>query len=297
MYVLVSHYKRALKYNRYFSKSDQSSSSTHTLTRFAALVRLELHMTKPVRSVTTRFSSRVQNYTQYRPSYPQSAIQWIVDRYQLGAHTQVADIGSGTGIFTQALMKAGLQVMAIEPNLDMRLESDRLHANNALYSSHEGTAERTMLEDNSVDVIAAAQAGHWFDVEKSKCEFQRVLKPNGVLALVWNRRERHSDFQAAYENVLEKLPEYNKVKHSNLDDQHIAAFFTGKMERKCFANSQEFDLASFKGRVFSSSYTPGPEDSGYEAFNQRLEALFSDYSVGDKVRFTYTTEVYSGYME
>lgn len=255
------------------------------------------YMTKPDISSTTRFSNRVQNYTRYRPSYPADAIQWIVSQYQLGPQSVVADIGSGTGIFTQLLMQAGLQVCAVEPNLEMRLESDRLHSTNPLYSSLSGTAEATLLGDNSVDVVAAAQAGHWFDLEKSKREFQRILRPGGVLVLVWNRRMHSSPFQTEYEQVLNSLPEYAKVNHNNLDDGQIAKLFTGHMERRTFANSQQFDQLRFRGRVFSSSYTPSEDDSEYEAFSRKIDAVFSTHSDNGTVSFAYTTQVYSGILE
>jgi len=254
-------------------------------------------MTESDTYATTRFSDRVQNYTRYRPSYPRSAIQWIVDQYSLDSDSRVIDVGSGTGIFTQALMAMGLRVIAVEPNLEMRLESDRRHKNNPLYSSQDGTAESTQLETNCVDVVTAAQAGHWFDIEKSKREFQRILRPKGVLAMVWNRREHTSDFQSAYEAVLSSLPEYAKVHHRNLDDAKITGFFADNMQRKAFANSQEFDLAGFRGRVFSSSYTPNSEDHEYETFSRRINELFSEHASDGRLSFAYTTEVYSGRME
>ncbi len=248
-------------------------------------------------SSTSRFSDRVQNYTQYRPSYPVSAIQWIVDQYQLSSKTQVADIGSGTGIFTQLLMDAGMQVTAVEPNLEMRLESDRLHSTNPLYSSVAGTSESTLLEDNSVDMVTAAQAGHWFDLDKSKSEFQRILRPKGVLVFIWNRRMRHSPFQSAYESVLNTLPEYAKVNHTNVDDTQLATLFSGQMVRKTFANGQEFDRESFRGRVFSSSYTPNPDDAVYDAFSQKIDQLFDVYSKNAKVTFLYDTQIYAGHVD
>jgi len=215
----------------------------------------------------------------------------------LGPQTRVADVGSGTGIFTRLLMDAGLRVNAIEPNAQMRHESDRSHSTNPLYSSIAGTAEATLLEDNSVDVVTAAQAGHWFDFAKSKREFQRILRPGGVLVLIWNRRMSVSSFQSAYENLLNTLPEYAQVNHSNLDDLQIAHFFTGSMERKSFANSQAFDRLSFRGRGFSSSYTPSSADAEYERFSRKLDELFSAYSSNGTVLFEYTTELYAGRMQ
>lgn len=248
-------------------------------------------------SNTQRFSDRVTNYTNFRPSYPTAVIDWLVKQYRLSSKSNVADIGAGTGIFSQVLMRAGLSVTAVEPNDEMRHESDRQHLQNPLYSSQAGTAEATHLATESIDLIAAAQAFHWFDQIKTKAEFQRILRPNGVLALVWNKRDSASAFQAEYDRVLQTLPEYEKVKHSRVQDDDIATFFGGPFDVQSFPNSQDFDLAGFKGRVFSSSYTPAPDDSEYVAFNQLIEDLYKQFSVNDKISLTYQTQLYSGVMK
>jgi len=191
-------------------------------------------------------------------------------------------------------MDAGIRVTAVEPNLQMRLESDRQHAANPLYSSVNGTAESTHLDANSVDMITAAQAAHWFDLKKSTREFARILRSGGVLVLIWNRRMRNSPFQTAYERLLNTLPEYAQVNHANLDDAQLASLFNGDMQRINFANSQAFDQASFRGRVFSSSYTPNPDDLVYEEFSRKIDELFSVHSTSAKVTFSYTTQIYAG---
>jgi len=257
-------------------------------------------MSKPGPSSTTRFSDRVDNYTKYRPSYPRSVIDWISNKYHINPLSQVADIGSGTGIFTQLLMDAGWRVCAVEPNLEMRKASEQLHGANALYSSLDGTAEATNLADNSVDMITAAQAGHWFNLDKARHEFIRILRPGGVLVLIWNRRTSSSPFQMAYERLLQTLPEYSLVNHHHLGDNQLAKLFAGTMEKRGFENRQVFDQAGFRGRVFSSSYTPGPQDTEYEKFSQQINDLFANYATRASdatqasVSFDYSTQVYSG---
>ena len=49
-----------------------------------------------------------------------------------------------------------------------------------------GRAEPIPLDDASVDAVFAAQAFHWFDDDRAIPEIARVLRPGGVLALVWN---------------------------------------------------------------------------------------------------------------
>ncbi|MFK7996842.1 MAG: class I SAM-dependent methyltransferase [Granulosicoccus sp.] len=248
-------------------------------------------------SPTERFSDRVRNYALYRPSYPQAAIEWLVAEYHLGEATRIADVGSGTGIFSSLLLSNGLSVVAVEPNDEMRQESDRVHLQNSLYSSVSGRAEETFLASDSMDVIVAAQAFHWFNSVKSKKEFLRVLSPGGVLVLVWNKREKKSQFQSEYEGVLGTLPEYSKVTHTRLSDTDISDFFSDDMKHSKFPNSQEFDYEGFRGRVFSSSYTPNENEECYREFSNDIDDLFNRYSNNGLLSFSYTTEIFSGPIE
>ena len=81
-------------------------------------------MTQP--DPTQRFSSRVENYIKYRPAYPK-AILTALDQYcQFTSASQIADIGSGTGILTELFLQNGNSVFAVEPNREMRLAAEQL---------------------------------------------------------------------------------------------------------------------------------------------------------------------------
>src|SRR5262249_34171873 len=67
-----------------------------------------------------RFSSRVDNYVKYRPGYPPEIIRTLATVYGLTPSSVVADIASGTGLFTRLLLENGNHVFAIEPNAEMR---------------------------------------------------------------------------------------------------------------------------------------------------------------------------------
>ena len=137
-------------------------------------------------SPTQRFTSRVDNYRKYRPGYPPEIIPYLVENAWLTPQSVIADIGAGTGLLTQLFLEHGNQVYAVEPNQAMRAAADELLVGYAHYHSVDASAENTSLPDYSVDMITAAQAFHWFDHEKTKLEFQRVLKPGGMVVLIWN---------------------------------------------------------------------------------------------------------------
>jgi SAM-dependent methyltransferase len=160
-----------------------------------------------------------------------------------------------------------------------------------------GSAEATTLTDNSIDLIVCAQAFHWFNNERTKAEFKRILKNDGHAALIWNNRVADADdFSMAYENILKRDSiDYNKVNHRNISDIDFKAFFKdGKYKTAKFPNVQVFDVAGLLGRAFSSSYVPveGTEDG--EKFRGMLKDIFAKYNQNGKVSFHYQTEIYLG---
>jgi len=241
-----------------------------------------------------RFSNRVSDYSRYRPSYPQAVIDFVFEQHSFKAQPCIADIGAGTGLFTKLLLSKGVPVVAVEPNDAMRSESDENLSQFDNYTSTAGSAEQTLLPDNSVDLITAAQAFHWFKFSETKAEFARILKPEGRIVLVWNRRDSSSSkFLSEYETLLKSgIPEYNQVSHSNASDELIEEFLGPGLTKTVFANYQEFDLDGLKGRLLSSSYCPAKGVRGHDELMLALESLYHSYATQTGVRFDYSTQVY-----
>ena len=97
----------------------------------------------------------------------------------------------GRGFLTQGLLQGGYRVVAVEPNPAMRVAADDYLRKYENYRSVEGSAELLPLAAGSVQLITAAQAFHWFEVERAQAEFLRVLTPQGLVALIWNDRVLH----------------------------------------------------------------------------------------------------------
>jgi len=53
---------------------------------------------------TERFTSRVENYVRYRPSYPKEIVPLLQREIGLTSGWSVADIGSGPGNLTRLLL-------------------------------------------------------------------------------------------------------------------------------------------------------------------------------------------------
>lgn len=246
---------------------------------------------------TQRFSSRVENYIKYRPRYPQAVVDLLRCECQLTPASVIADIGSGTGILTEMFLQIGNSVFAIEPNKEMREAAERLLGSNTNFRSVAATAEATTLTDRSVDIITAGQAFHWFDRDKSRAEFLRILKPGGWVVLIWNDRNiSERPFFKAYENLLVTYgTDYEAVGHKHVDAEIIGSFFGAlPFKQTQFPNQQEFDLEGLQGRLMSSSYAPEPGHPKHAPMLNALDKIFKEYQSAGKVIFEYDTTVYYG---
>ncbi|MEO8147373.1 MAG: class I SAM-dependent methyltransferase [Bacteroidia bacterium] len=244
-----------------------------------------------------RFSNRVENYVKYRPQYPDAVLSFLKEEKILSSETIVADIGSGTGISTQLFLKNGNAVYGVEPNNEMREASEQILKGYPNFISINATAEETKLENESVDMIVAGQAFHWFDKEKCKAEFKRILKPNGTVVLMWNdRRITSTLFLAAYENLLQTFgTDYKEVDHKNIDEKIFNSFFgEGNYKMKSFENFQRHDYAALEGRLLSSSYVPDESHHNYQPMLNSLKELFIHYQQNNMVTIEYDTIVYYG---
>jgi SAM-dependent methyltransferase len=120
-----------------------------------------------------------EDYERGRPGWPPSVAR-IAD---VASTATVVDLGAGTGKLTRLLVAAFDRVVAVEPAEEMRrMLVDLCPEAEAL----SGSAEAIPLSDGTADVVFVAQAFHTFDTPRAIPEIARVLRPNGVLALLWN---------------------------------------------------------------------------------------------------------------
>lgn len=249
-------------------------------------------------SSTTRFSNRVEDYIRYRPHYPSDVIDLFRSELNMQPGNAIADIGSGTGILSSMLLDNGYRVCAVEPNREMRAAAERLLGHYPGFISMDGTAEHTSLSPHSIDLLTAAQAFHWFDIEKSREEALRILKPGTYAVLLWNDRSADADgFAMEYEALLTTLTDYNVVNHRNTSTPAFDRFY-GKSNYRIrnFDNYQQFDLQGLKGRLMSSSYAPVEGDPAHEPMMRELESIFNRHNKGGYITIKYDTKVVYGKM-
>jgi SAM-dependent methyltransferase len=241
-----------------------------------------------------RFSNRVENYVKYRPSYPKEVLDLF--RKEMNFHTSsvVADIGSGTGISAKLFLENGNTVFGIEPNAAMREAAEAFLKNFSNFKSVKGTAEKTSLENETVDFIVAAQAFHWFDKEKTREEFERILKDKGFVVLMWNERQLdETEFLRGYERLLIEFgTDYEKVRHENITKEILEDFLETDFRQAVFQNVQTLDFSGLKGRMLSSSYMPTAENPRFSQMLKNLKSLFAEHSEKGKIQILYDTKVF-----
>ncbi|MFD2177915.1 class I SAM-dependent methyltransferase [Veronia pacifica] len=242
-----------------------------------------------------RFTEKVADYVRFRPDYPEDVIDILA--HYADKKSQVADVGSGTGIFSKQLLESGYCVYGVEPNDNMRQAAEDALSDDVSFTSLNGSAESTGLDAASVNMITAAQSFHWFNNIATKEEFRRILTHDGVVAIIWNKRDLRSLFHREYDQLLKRYAvDYLKVTHLSITDQEVEAFFDHFEKKHVCPHRQMMNFEQLVGRLRSSSYCP-PQGSGeYQILVDQLEKLFNSHREGDHLYFEYQTCVYVGRM-
>ena len=218
---------------------------------------------------TELFSGKAHAYADARPGYPDEVMEYIT---ALVPHDAVfADIGAGTGKFTTIIARYGYEVFAVEPNADMRelLANELKQFLNAKIVP--GTAEVTMLPDNSVDVMTCAQALHWFDPEGFREECKRIGKPGYIVIGIHN-----------------VAPGEDSVLNGS---QGTHDFFKAPVVKE-FPNPIYYTRDSWVNYMLSHSKDPLPSDPEYVTHIEKVNAIFDRDNVDGLLRRDVVSKVY-----
>ncbi len=222
-------------------------------------------------------------YDAARPSYPVEAVSWLVP----DTARAVVDVGAGTGKFTRLLPRPGRTVIAVEPSSQMREELRRALPDVEVRG---GAGERMPLPDASVDAVTFAQAWHWVDVAAASREAARVLRPGGILGLVWNLRDERVPWVHALGVAMRADGDHYRGVD---DDPRVDAPF-GPVERTYVPWAQPMSRAQILDMVRSRSYfgiLPEEEQADVLA---KVEGVLDRHRVaaGDGLRLPYVTAAY-----
>jgi ubiquinone/menaquinone biosynthesis C-methylase UbiE len=238
---------------------------------------------------TERFTGRAELYDTYRPGYPDSMFDYIYENL-IDTDADIADIGAGTGILSEGFLKRGSDVYCVEPNSDMR---DALV--NRLFDIDgfvlvEGTAEDTLLGDNSVDLVTAAQAFHWFDTAAFFKESKRILRKGGSIAIIYNKRDENSALTKEAMALSEQFGP-SPVRNETINET-LNTLVKDGWTFKTFKNNISVNAEGFVGDMLSSSHAPLKGEAGYEEYVRELKKLFGKFENGGRLTIPYNTGIY-----
>jgi SAM-dependent methyltransferase len=201
---------------------------------------------------------------------------------RLPAEAAVLDLAAGTGALTRPLLEAGLEVVAVEPVAEMRA------ALPASARALEGTAEAIPLGSGEVDAVVVGQAFHWFDGDAALAEIHRVLRPDGLLALFWNRRV---DEDPVNREIHELVEPYRAGTPTHCLDVWRAAFdrtsLFARLSEHELPNEQRLDAGGMEARVGSISFIAALDGPERRRVLERARAIAGEGTV----TVPYRTEV------
>ena len=151
-------------------------------------------------TATEGYGHGAETYARGRPDFPSQSLDWLKDDLHLGPGKRALEIGAGTGKFTKLLVKTGADIVAIEPVVAML---EQLNASQPHVRTLCATAQNLPLSDATMDAVICAQAFHWFATANALAEMRRVLKPGGMLGLIWNVRDQSVGWLAELTRIME----------------------------------------------------------------------------------------------
>lgn len=254
--------------------------------------------TIPSSDPTRRFSGRARDYERGRPGYPEAIADVLAAEAGLRRGSVVADVGSGTGISSELFLRRGCTVFGVEPNAAMREAAERRFRDVPAFVSVNGTAEATTLAAESVDLVSAAQAFHWFDGQAARRELARIMRADARAALFWNWRwQAGTPFLEAYEALLLRYgTDYREVRqrYPKRGSAALRDFFGGPYATHAFVHARALDLSEAKALLLSASYTPAAGHPHRAPLLRGLEHAFAAHARGGRVEIVYDSELHVG---
>ena len=241
-----------------------------------------------------RFDGKGEIYAKARPKYAAALFDYLKNVLNVPFDSVFADIGSGTGIFTEQLLGCCRKVYAVEPNADMRRKAEEKLSHIESFISVDGSDADTKLPDESVDFVTAVQAFHWFDAEAFGKECRRILRPGGKVMIIYNFRDPNAACTKALAELRHKYnPEFQGFSNG-INDEKCKAFFMGECTVFRADNTQFYDRQGYIDRVLSSSYSTGESDERYSEYLTEIGRIFNSFSASGIIAVPTETIAYIG---
>jgi SAM-dependent methyltransferase len=232
------------------------------------------------------FGAVAGDYAALRPGYPADAVAFLLG----GRPLRVLDLGAGTGLLTDVVLAAGHEVVAVDPSEPML---DQLRARQPEVATAVGGAEAVPLPDAAVDAVVAGQAAHWFEPGPAAAEFRRVLRPGGVVGLVWNTRDERVPWVRALGELLAAEARDHEADQGVV--QRFAAELPADVEVFDSGTVQQLTPEQVVGGIGTRSYVATMDDAGRAEFLGRVRTLLAthpDTRDRERLDLPYTTRAY-----
>ncbi|MCW2781178.1 MAG: class SAM-dependent methyltransferase [Marmoricola sp.] len=225
-------------------------------------------MSDEIQRQALSYTTVADAYDRARPSYPPEAAQWLTG----SGRSVVLELGAGTGKMTSVLLGLGHTVIASDP-----LPQMLGHVGRNAPEAHRvvATAEHIPLPSASVDVVVCAQSFHWFNHDQALPEIARVLRPGGVLALVWNRRDQSIPWVRKLVALIGDGDQTEGLTEPLIESEHF-----GWVDEKEFRNWSKHTHETLADLVRSQSAFAMLYEDRQASLLAAVDALYADYGRG-----------------
>lgn len=235
----------------------------------------------------TSFGSETGSYEKGRPEYPLEAVRWLLEPLAAGERT-VIDVGAGTGKLTRAVLGLGFAtVTAVDPDPQM-LETLRQKTPGVAAAA--GTAESLPLGDATADAVVLGQAWHWVEPVAASAEIGRVLRPGGVLGLIWNVRDDRTEWVRRLTTIMHGSPAEEMIA---ADSVRVTAPF-GPLEQRRWEWTRAMTRPELHAMARSRSYLITASADEKARVARGMDELFDELGLveGAALQMPYVTAAY-----
>ena len=237
------------------------------------------------------FDTKSKNYVDYRPVFPQAAVDLI---FSIVPKPVMVDIGSGTGRLSGRCLSRAAKLYAVEPNAQMRKAAEDQFAEHTNYQSVAAFAQQTSLPEKCLDVITVASAYHYFDSDATRQEFRRILKSDGYVFLFWDvyTGNIYDEEKSIIDQKYRTHSTYGTARESRAE----SLFGKDKFQTKKFENIIYQTYEAFLGGWSSASYIPHAGTPEYVNFEREARTLFDRFAKDGLIELKVTTLCFYGQL-
>lgn len=242
------------------------------------------------------FIGKLENYNRFRPNYPKGLIDHLEKKGILKKQSIIAEMGCGTGKLTSLLLDNGNTVYGVEPNPEMYKHLINTYSSFDKFLALNASAECSKIKSNTCDLVVCAQSFHLFNSIKAKNEFERILKSNGSILLIWYFESTNcsilNDIRNMFYFYRNKLNQQTRTKISLDNLQKI--FSSHSINHEVYGKiHQNLSKRDFVNSMLSSSYAPIPQNELYNSYIECANKIFDRYNQKGLINYFFEINIFT----